>query len=81
LNRIPIRKFDNTPIAEVEGYTDINTAESEGNFTIGGPQGHYGHFQFTVGVISNANYNFQSITMELTIDIYRIEMGKFLCIS
>jgi len=68
-------EFDGIPMPGVKRYTDINTAETEGSFTIGEPQGHYGNDQLTVAVISNANNNFQGITMELTADIYYIEMG------
>jgi len=54
---------------------DVNSAETEGNYTIGEPLGHYGNNHLSVAVISNANNNFQNITMELTVDIYRIEVG------
>jgi len=30
------------PMRGVQRYTDLNTAEPEGNFTLGGPTGNYG---------------------------------------
>jgi len=68
-------EFGDGPMTGVQRYTDLNTAEPEGKFTLGGPSGNYGNNSLSVFVISNANYYHSSITMELKADIYKIEIG------